>query len=214
MMPLQPGVSSFFHSVSPRPRLFTGKSISSASSVSPISIYLARETSFCGNCLIIGRWYVIRIRIDLEGWHVADIFVVASLRQGINRRQTVTLSYSLITGGTAANKPADSVWSASEGTRAAETSGTYLHADCQIIIELITVRTTAFVTTNRVNAGTIATWRRVAFILVNTLIIIKVLHKAIRASTAVTSHKILATVFTIDIVGTFIMICTETPRMV
>jgi len=67
----------------------------------------------------------------------------------------------------------------------------YLHADRQIIIELITVRTTAFVAANRVNASTVTTWRRIAFILVDTLIVIKVLHKAIRASAAVTAHKIL-----------------------
>lgn len=67
----------------------------------------------------------------------------------------------------------------------------YLHTDCQIVIELITRRTTAFVTANRIDAGSITARRRVAFILVYTLIVIKVLHKAIRASAAVTSHKIL-----------------------
>lgn len=157
---------------------------------------------------------MIRIRIDLEGWHVADIFVVASLGCGINRRQTVALSYSLITGGTAANKSAGSVWSASEGARTAETSGTYLHADRQIVIELITGRTTAFVTANCIDAGSITARRRVAFILVYTLIIIEVLHKTIRASATETAHKILTTVFTIGIVGTFIMICAKTSRMV
>lgn len=67
----------------------------------------------------------------------------------------------------------------------------YLHADRQIIVELITVRTTAFVTANRIDAAIVTAWRRVAFILIYTLIIIKVLHKAFGTSTAVAAHKIL-----------------------
>lgn len=67
----------------------------------------------------------------------------------------------------------------------------YLHADRQIVIELITGRTTAFVTANCIDAGSITARRRVAFILVYTLIIIEVLHKTIRASATETAHKIL-----------------------
>lgn len=67
----------------------------------------------------------------------------------------------------------------------------YLHADRQIVIELITVRTTAFVTANCINARTVAAGRFFAFILVYALIVIQVLNEAIRASAAVTAHKVL-----------------------
>lgn len=81
MMSLRPDVSTFLrYSASSRLYLFARGFISSASSVSPISVYLAGETSFCGNRLLVDRRYVIRIRTDLEGRHIADVFVVASLR--------------------------------------------------------------------------------------------------------------------------------------
>lgn len=52
---------------------------------------LAREASFRGNGLVIGRRYVIRIRIDLEGRHVPDLLAVASWAQGIDGGQAVAL---------------------------------------------------------------------------------------------------------------------------
>lgn len=67
----------------------------------------------------------------------------------------------------------------------------HLHTNCQIIIELITIGTAAFVTANRINAGAVAAWRRVALVLVDALIIIKVLNEAVRTSAAITAHEIL-----------------------
>jgi len=43
-----------------------------------VSTNLAREASFRGDDLVVGWWNVIGIRIDLEGRHVPDVFVVAS----------------------------------------------------------------------------------------------------------------------------------------
>lgn len=79
---------------------------------------------------------------------------------------------------------------------------------------MITVRTTAFVTANCIDAGTVTAWRLVAFILIHALVVINVLDKAIRASAAVTAHKILTTVFATGIVGAFIVIGAKTPSMV
>jgi len=67
----------------------------------------------------------------------------------------------------------------------------YLHANRQTVIELIAIRATAFVTANRVDAGTVAAWRRITLVLVYTLVVVKMLDKAIRASAAVTAHEIL-----------------------
>lgn len=67
----------------------------------------------------------------------------------------------------------------------------HLHADRQIVVELITVWTTAFVTANCIDAATVAARRSVAFILVYALIVIKMLDKAVRASTAIAAHEIL-----------------------
>lgn len=84
----------------------------------------------------------------------------------------MTLSYSLITGRTAADKTASAVGRASEGAGTSETSGAHLHANRQTVVELITVRTAALVTANCVDAGAVAAGRRGALIFVYALIVI------------------------------------------
>lgn len=126
----------------------------------------------------------------------------------------MTLPYSLITGRTAANKSAGSIRGASKGAGTAQASCTYLHADRQIVVELITVWTTAFVTANCIDAATVAARRSVAFILVYALIVIKMLDKAVRASTAIAAHEILTTVFATSIVCAFVMIGAKSSSMI
>ena len=67
----------------------------------------------------------------------------------------------------------------------------YLYTNCKIIIKLITIGAAALVTANRIDAGAVAARRRVAFVLVDALIVIKMLNKAVRTSAAITPHEIL-----------------------
>lgn len=158
---------------------------------------------------------MIRIRIDLESRHVADVFVEASsLVRRINGRQAVSLSYSLITGRAAANKSVSSIGSASEGAWTSKTSCAHLHTNSQIIVELISVGTATFVTANSINASIVSAWRGVTFVLVYTLVMIEMLDETVWASTTVRPHKILATVFAISIVSAFIVIRAKSSSVV
>lgn len=67
----------------------------------------------------------------------------------------------------------------------------YLNTNRQIVVELVPVWTTTFVTANSVDTSIVAAWRRVTFVLVYALVMIYVLDKAIRTPTAVSPHEIL-----------------------
>lgn len=121
----------------------------------------------------------------------------------------------------------------------------YLHTNCQIIVELVSVRTTTFITANCINTSVVAARRSTTFVFIYALVMINVLDKSVWASTTVCAHKILkitipscvnnsffaaclsflktkdqklnsylATVFTIRIIDTFIVICTESSWMI
>lgn len=67
----------------------------------------------------------------------------------------------------------------------------HLHANCQIVIELVAIRAAALVTADCIDAGAVTAGRRVAFVLVDALIVIEVLDEALRTAAAVTTHKVL-----------------------
>lgn len=67
----------------------------------------------------------------------------------------------------------------------------YLHANGQIVVKLIAIRTAALITANRVDASVVAARRRVAFVFVDALIVIEVLNEAFRAAASKTAHEVL-----------------------
>jgi len=66
-----------------------------------------------------------------------------------------------------------------------------LDTNCQIVVELVSVWATAFVTANSVNTSVVAAWRSITFVLIYALVMINMLDKAVWTPTAVSSHKIL-----------------------
>ena len=125
------------------------------------------------------------------------------------------LSNSLISSGTATDEAVYSIRSASEGARTSNTPSahlnssvivpqhprpitslkltTHLNTNLQIIVELVTIRAAAFVAANRVDASAVSARGRVAFVLVETLIVIKMLNESFGTSATIASHKILQT---------------------
>lgn len=124
------------------------------------------------------------------------------------------LSNSLISGRASADESICPVRGATKGARASNASSahlkriifffphrkkvitnysktTYLNANLQITVELVTIRATTFVTANSVDASVVPARGRVALVLVDALVVIKMLNEPFRAPATIASHKVL-----------------------
>lgn len=87
-----------------------------------------------------------------------------------------------------------------------------MNADLQVIIKLVAIRTSALITANRIDASIISARRRVAFVLVDALVVIEMLNESVRTAATIASHKVLTAMLARRVIGAFVMIRAESPR--
>lgn len=126
----------------------------------------------------------------------------------------MTLSNSLISGRASADESICPVRGATKGARASNASSAHLNANLQITVELVTIRATTFVTANSVDASVVPARGRVALVLVDALVVIKMLNEPFRAPATIASHKVLATVLASAVIGTLVLIDAKSSRLI